>query len=57
MCNSIVVNNVLTLDTCALRNTLLATSSGRVGWNVAAIAARAWSEAQDSRNLQADYCR
>jgi len=28
----------LTLETCALRSTLLATSSGRAGWNVAAMA-------------------
>lgn len=37
-----------TFETCALRNTLLATSSGRVGWNVAAMATTAWSRAQSS---------
>jgi hypothetical protein len=41
-------HGVHTLETCALRNTLLATSSGRVGWNVAAMATTAWSRAQRS---------
>jgi hypothetical protein len=43
-----------TFDTCALRNTLLATSSGRLGWNVAAMATRAWSRAQSSGALEVD---
>lgn len=33
-------NRVHTFETCALRKTLLATSSGRLGWNVAAMATR-----------------
>jgi hypothetical protein len=41
-------HGVHTFDTCALRNTLLATSSGRVGWNVAAMATTARSRAQSS---------
>jgi hypothetical protein len=41
-------HGVHTFDTCALRSTLLATSSGRVGWNVAAMATTARSRAQSS---------
>jgi len=47
-------HGALTFDTCALRNTLLATSSGRLGWNVAAMATRAWSRAQRSGVLEVD---